>query len=82
MTAAKVTVSLPAETLNGLERARRRLRKTRSAIVTEALADWLKSQEVPETDRRYAEAYLRQPEETLASEAIASAAVARWDRWK
>ena len=60
---------------------RRKLRLTRSAAVNEALVDWLKSHEVPDADRRYAEAYLRQPEEALATKAIAAAAVAKWDRW-
>jgi hypothetical protein len=82
MNVAKVTVSLPADTLVALERARRRLRKTRSAAVTEALDSWLKGQEVPDVDRRYAEAYLRRPEEASTTKAIATAATARWDRWE
>jgi metal-responsive CopG/Arc/MetJ family transcriptional regulator len=79
---SKVTVSIPAETLASLERIRRKLRKTRSAAVTEALIDWLKSRVVPDADRRYAEAYLRQPEDAPATAAIAAAVVAKWDRWE
>ncbi len=81
MKASKVTVSLPGETLVALERARRRLRKTRSAVVTEALAEWLKSQDVSDADRRYAEAYLRRPERNQTTEAMAAATVGEWDRW-
>jgi hypothetical protein len=82
MRTAKVTVSVPRETLASVERTRRRLRKTRSAVVSEALAAWLRDQDVPDADRRYAEAYLRQPERTAIGEAVATAATAEWDRWE
>lgn len=77
-----MTVSVPATTLAAVERARRRLRKTRSAVVSEALAEWLRAQDVSGEDRRYAEAYLRVPEGDVAGEAIASGSVAEWDRWE
>jgi metal-responsive CopG/Arc/MetJ family transcriptional regulator len=77
-----VTVSVPATTLAAVERARRRLRKTRSAVVSEALAEWLRSQDVHDEDRRYAEAYLRVPEGDAATEAIAAGSVGEWDRWE
>jgi hypothetical protein len=82
MKAEKVTVSVPAETLAAVERARRRLSKTRSAVVSEALAEWLLSREVSDADRRYTEGYLRQPERVAELEATAGAAVAEWDRWE
>lgn len=82
MKAEKVTVSIPATTLAEVERTRHRLHKTRSAVVTEALADWLQGQNVPDADRRYAEAYLRQPEAVSEVEAIAAGAAAEWGRWK
>jgi metal-responsive CopG/Arc/MetJ family transcriptional regulator len=81
MNAAKVTVSLPADTLAALERARRRLQKSRSAAVAEALVEWLKIREVSDADRQYTEAYLRQPEDAATTRAVAAAAVAGWDRW-
>jgi Arc/MetJ-type ribon-helix-helix transcriptional regulator len=82
MGTAKVTISIPSETLASIERARRPLRKSRSAVVTEALAQWLRSREPSDADRRYAEAYLRIPERAADTEAIATAAVAEWDRWE
>jgi hypothetical protein len=82
MKAARVTVSIPADTLARVERTRRQLRKTRSAVVSEALAQWLTARNVPDADRRYAEAYLRQPEGTGVAEAVATAAVQEWDRWE
>jgi metal-responsive CopG/Arc/MetJ family transcriptional regulator len=82
MKVEKVTVSVPAGTLAMLERVQRRLGKTRSALVSEALAEWLRTQDVPDADRRYAEAYLRQPEPAAESEATAAGAVAEWARWE
>ncbi|MGO9833395.1 MAG: ribbon-helix-helix protein, CopG family [Polyangiaceae bacterium] len=82
MKAEKVTVSLPADTLAALGRVQRRLGKTRSALVSEALAEWLRGQDVPDADRRYVEAYLRQPDRAAESEATAAGAVAEWDRWE
>ena len=81
MKVEKVTVSVPADTLAAVERMRRRLGKTRSALVSEALVGWLRSQDVPDAGRRYAEAYLRKPERAAESETTAAAAVAEWDRW-
>lgn len=81
MKAEKVTVSIPAPTLEAVERARRRLRKTRSAVVSEALAEWLRSRELSEADRRYAEAYLKQPERDGTTAHVAAAAAAEWERW-
>jgi hypothetical protein len=68
--------------LASVERTRRQLRKTRSAVVSEALAQWLSNREVPDADRRYAQGYLRQPEKTAPTEAVAAAAVQDWDRWE
>ena len=79
---AKVAVSIPLVTLKSFERARARLRKTRSAAVTDAIEAWLRSQEVGEDDRRYVEGYLRHPEVTTETAAVAAAAVAAWEPWE
>jgi len=78
---AKVAVSIPRETLRSLERARTRLRKTRSAAVTEAIEKWLKAEDVGDDDRRYVEGYLRQPEQSADVAAVAGAVAATWERW-
>ena len=82
MKVEKVTVSVPIDTFSEVERARRKLGKTRSAVVAEALVDWLKSQEMPAADRRYVGAYLRKPDSAGVSEAVAARAAADWDRWE
>jgi hypothetical protein len=79
---AKVAVSLPIATLRSLERARLRLRRTRSAAVTEAIERWLSSSEIGEADKRYVEGYLRRPERASESAAVAEAATREWDDWE
>jgi metal-responsive CopG/Arc/MetJ family transcriptional regulator len=82
---AKMAVSIPADTYRMLERTRRRLKTTRSALVAEALEEWLRKQELGEADRRYAEGYRRHPEtatELAATLATAAAAMADWEPWK
>ena len=78
---AKVAVSIPRETLRSIERARARLRKTRSAAVTEAIEKWLRAEEVGEDDRRYVQGYLRRPEKNADLAAVAEAITAGWERW-
>jgi metal-responsive CopG/Arc/MetJ family transcriptional regulator len=77
---AKVTVSIPVDTLASLERTRARLRKTRSAAVTQAIEKWLRAENVGEADRLYVEGYLRHPEHGNEAAAVASAVAATWDR--
>ena len=82
---AKVAVSIPLSTLRAVEQARRRLRRSRSAIVTEALEAWLRARAVGVADRRYISGYLRHPEtpeEVAASEALAMEAMASWEPWE
>ena len=78
---AKVAISIPADTLRLLERARIRLRKTRSAAVTEAIERWLAAEEVSEDDRRYVEGYLRHPEPSAEVASVAGAVVRGWGPW-
>jgi hypothetical protein len=79
---AKVAVSLPIETMKSLERARIRLRKTRSAAVTEAVEAWLRGDGVGADDRRYVEGYLRHPESGGENAAVAEAVTATWEAWE
>jgi metal-responsive CopG/Arc/MetJ family transcriptional regulator len=80
---AKVAVSLPAKTLRALDAASRRLGRSRSAVVSQAVEDWLAAHGEPsEEDRRYAEAYLRRPEPTAELASIAGAATSAWEPWE
>lgn len=79
---AKVAVSIPIGTLKSLERTRARLHKTRSAAITEAIESWLKGEVVGEDDRRYVEGYLRHPEPSSESAAVAEAVIATWEAWE
>ncbi len=58
----KVAISLPKEEFRALEKRRRKLKQTRSAVVTEAIRYWLKAQEEAEDVRRYIEGYQKHPE--------------------
>jgi len=81
----KVAVSIPVATLRSVEQERRRLHRSRSAIVAEALEAWLRARAVGVADRRYIAGYLRRPEtpeEVAASEAIAMEAMASWEPWE
>ncbi|MFI5300527.1 MAG: hypothetical protein ACHREM_20765 [Polyangiales bacterium] len=50
--------------------------------MTEAIERWLQAEEIGDDERRYVEGYLRQPERTDESAAVAGAAVASWSAWK
>jgi hypothetical protein len=50
--------------------------------VTEAIETWLRGEEVGEDDRRYIEGYLRHPESSGESAAVAQALVATWEPWE
>jgi metal-responsive CopG/Arc/MetJ family transcriptional regulator len=80
--AAKVAISMPAETLTEIDALCRKLGRTRSSLLTEAVRGLLAQHHLDERDRRYMEAYLRHPERAADSAAVASAAVATWERWK
>lgn len=79
---SKVTISIPGPTAARLERVRRRARRSRSAIVTEALESWLAGQSVDEQERRHGEGYLKHPEDVAAIGAVAAASTAEWEPWK
>ncbi len=78
----KIAVTVPTETYKAVERARARLGKSRSAMVAEALAEWLRGLEVSETDRRYVESYLRKPETVQDAAVMTAVSTAHWDRWE
>lgn len=75
-------MSLPPATLARLEAVRRRLGRSRSALVAEALEKWLDEREPSEEDRRYVEGYLRQPERAEELASLAAAVIAAWEPWE
>jgi hypothetical protein len=77
----KIAVTVPTETYTVVERLRRRLGKSRSAVVALALQEWIRSADVSEADRRYIEGYLRIPEDVDTARAIAAQATSHWDAW-
>lgn len=82
--AAKIAVTVPYETMRAVEKRRRALGATRSAVVTAALELWLSEQEMTPEERRYMLAYLRHPEtpaELRDTRAVAAAAVEGWEAW-
>lgn len=81
-TVGKVAVSIPREILEPFERARRRLQKTRSAAVTEAIENWLRSEGVADEDQRYIEGYRRVPERDDETAAIAVTVARNWEPWE
>lgn len=76
----KIAVTVPARTLRSVEAARRRLGRSRSSIVAEALDAWLRSRSVEERDREYLAGYERIPEPEEGD--VAAAIMASWDSWE
>ena len=72
--ANKVAVSIPDDLYRAVERARKKLRKSRSAIMQDALRYWLRHQAGVALVREYEAGYRRRPEtrrEVRAAEAAA-----------
>jgi hypothetical protein len=77
----KIAVTVPTETYEVIEKLRRRLGKSRSAVVALALEEWARGADVSDADRRYAEGYLRSPERVDEVQAVATQATSHWSRW-
>ena len=71
----KVAVSLPKTQFQLAEKQRRLLRVSRSAMVREALQQWLKKLEEHEAVRRYVEGYQRQPQSRQDARAMQQASM-------
>src|SRR6186997_2135690 len=84
MTVAKVAVTVPEDTLRAVEKRRRVLGMSRSAVVSAALESWLADQAMTAEERRYVVAYLKRPEtaeEVRETTEVGAAAMAGWDPW-
>lgn len=77
----KIAVTVPTETYAVVERLRRRLGKSRSAVVALALEEWVRAADLAEADRRYVEGYLRTPEAVDEIGAVAAQATSYWGSW-
>ena len=85
MTVAKIAVTVPRETLLAVEKRRRVLGVTRSAVVTAALEAWLADETMTAEERQYLLSYLRAPEtnaELRDAHAVARAVAATWEPWE
>lgn len=58
----KVAVSLPKEEFQAVEKVRKKLGRSRSSLVAEAIHAWLEEQQNQEKVRRYIAGYMRHPE--------------------
>jgi metal-responsive CopG/Arc/MetJ family transcriptional regulator len=61
MKTIKTAVSLPAETYHKAEKLRKKLRKSRSEMVADALAAVIKTEEIREKEARDNAAYAKNP---------------------
>ena len=73
--AAKVAVSIPGALFKAVEGARRRAGKTRSAVIQEALRDWLRHEAQAELVREYEAGYRARPEDASDVEGALATAV-------
>jgi metal-responsive CopG/Arc/MetJ family transcriptional regulator len=72
---AKVAVSIPGDLYRAVEKARKRIGKSRSAILQDAIRLWLKQQEEVALVQRYETGYRARPEGRGEVEAAQAAAV-------
>jgi Arc/MetJ-type ribon-helix-helix transcriptional regulator len=82
--ATKVAVSIPEPLFRAVERARKTARKSRSAVVQEALRDWLRRGAEGQLARDYEAGYRADPESRTDAEAAlatASALLADDESW-
>jgi hypothetical protein len=71
---------VPTKTYAAVERLRRRLGKSRSAVVALALGQWAHSADSADADRAYIEGYLRIPEAVDQISAVAAQVTSRGRR--
>jgi metal-responsive CopG/Arc/MetJ family transcriptional regulator len=79
MNTIKTAVSLPAEIYNKVEKIRKKMDKSRSEMVADALCKMIKEIENRERDQREIAAYKKHPE---TREEITEAMAATEDAWK
>ena len=80
-TFTKIAVTVPIGTYTVVERVRRRLGKSRSAVVALALEEWIRGLDMTDADQRYADGYSRIPEAIDEITAVAAQATSHWGPW-
>jgi len=80
----KVAVSLPVKEFRQVEGARKQLRLSRSAVISEALKHWIASSQKQEKIQAYVEGYRRTPETAQDQKLFKSLAgkVLATEEWK
>ncbi len=76
---AKIAISLPPKTFAALERKSRELKKSRSAIVAEALDALFTHATLTAEERRYVAGYVTHPERE--GDVAPVAAASSWGTW-
>ncbi len=79
-TSARVAISMPKQTLALLDRAKRKAKRSRSALVSEAVERYLQDTAPGDREKQYAEAYARIPE--VNNDKTARAVLETWDDWQ
>jgi len=70
----KIAISLPKDAFRSLEKLRKQLGLARSALIAQALQNWINEHEQTENIRRYLEGYRRYPETAQENDAAAATA--------
>lgn len=80
----KVSVTLPLEEYRQVEKTRKKMRLSRSAVISEALKHWIVAGHEQEKIRSYIEGYRRSPETARDQEPFKSLAgeVLAAEEWK
>ena len=74
-TTVKIAVSLPKDQYRFVERQRRLMKVSRSAVIQHALRQWLKSSEEQRAIQQYIDGYRRHPESPQEIRAIEQASM-------
>lgn len=79
MKTIKTAVSLPAETYHKAEKLRKKLGKSRSAMIADALDKMIKETEIKEAEERDAAAYKTNPETAAEHRGWEKRVAEAWD---
>ena len=75
----KIGVSLPKEKFSAVEKMRKKLKKSRSALITEAITLWLNEKQEEELVRQYMAGYKEHPETKKEREEALAISQEAWE---